>query len=602
MTTAARPSRLRQSIARLRRRASTPADVAKRRVQASLLVLFVLLAAAISAGILSAASLYRSAENRYIRVALPLQTAVRSLEAGMAEEESGTRGYLITGDRQSLAPYFAGRTSVERDLGQITRLTRGRPHLVAKLALLRSEIVALHGYFDKLITFVADGRVGQRRARSEVLANEREFAGFQRTATQIQGDLNAFVRQTRASQHATYVRAVGTLAVAGFFGLAIAVTLLLKVPRRLRSLYAAEQEARQRAERDANAARALTHVSDAVVLVDDTGRVRSWNPAAERQFGAAAESVLGRDAADVVPGYARLLEAGAEFVSVNVDGEERWLAATKSTFTGGHVLTVRDVTTARALEQARSDFVATASHELRTPLTSIYGAAETLLGRLELPESRRRELLRIIEHESMQLARIVDQLLMSAQLTRGRVVETPAPCDLRALCEQVLASAEARRPGNVTLALVAPDELQPFWCDEALLRQVIGNLVDNALKYSPDGGRIELRLAEQPERVRIEVADEGLGIALSEQERIFEKFYRLDARMSRGIGGSGLGLHIAREIVEQMRGSISVRSVPGRGSTFAVTLPRLGGGPDAEPVGAAPAVRAGPARRHGEGR
>jgi len=111
-------------------------------------------------------------------------------------------------------------------------------------------------------------------------------------------------------------------------------------------------------------------------------------------------------------------------------------------------------------------------------------------------------------------------------------------------------------------------------CDPPRLRQVLVNLVENAIKYSPSGGRIEVRVIDGPDELRIEVRDEGLGIPPSEQARIFEKFYRLDAEMTRGVGGSGLGLYISREIVEQMGGTLSVRSSRGVGSTFSVTLPR----------------------------
>ena len=138
----------------------------------------------------------------------------------------------------------------------------------------------------------------------------------------------------------------------------------------------------------------------------------------------------------------------------------------------------------------------------------------------------------------------------------------------------MLDAADSRKPAKVALALDAPPELAPLPCDEALLRQVLVNLVENALKYSPDGGRVGVRVADDSDRVRIEVRDQGLGIPPSEQQRVFEKFYRLDPEMARGIGGSGLGLYISRKIVEQMDGSLSVRSAPGVGSTFTVVLPR----------------------------
>src|SRR5438552_17212712 len=110
-------------------------------------------------------------------------------------------------------------------------------------------------------------------------------------------------------------------------------------------------------------------------------------------------------------------------------------------------------------------------------------------------------------------------------------------------------------------------------CDPPRLRQVIVNLVENAIKYSPGGGKIEVRVVDGPDRVRIDVQDEGLGIPPSEQARIFEKFYRLDAEMARGVGGSGLGLYISREIVTQLGGTLTVESAPGTGSTFTVRLP-----------------------------
>jgi two-component system phosphate regulon sensor histidine kinase PhoR len=287
---------------------------------------------------------------------------------------------------------------------------------------------------------------------------------------------------------------------------------------------------------------------------------------------------IARPAEEVVPEYPRLVEGGRRrdaFVPVQVAGSEWWFAPALSEFEGGSVLTVRDVTGGYLLERARADFVTTASHELRTPLTAIYGGVRTLLGRAgELSEDQRLRLLRMIEQESAHLAQIVDQLLITAQLDRGSLRATATPTDLRKLCESVLEAAEARSEAQATLVLDAPHDLESVLCDESLLRQVLVNLVENALKYSPDGGRIELTLAMERDTSRIVVRDEGLGIPHSEQEQIFEKFYRLDAEMTRGVGGSGLGLYISREIVTQMDGTLTVLSEPGAGSTFTVTLPR----------------------------
>jgi two-component system phosphate regulon sensor histidine kinase PhoR len=220
---------------------------------------------------------------------------------------------------------------------------------------------------------------------------------------------------------------------------------------------------------------------------------------------------------------------------------------------------------------------------LRTPLTAVYGSARTLIEREDvLDETQRRHLLRLIAQESEHLAQIVEQLLVTAELDRGRLRMAESDCDIGELCSSVLAAAEARKPDAIKLALVTPEPVNPLRCDPPRLRQVLVNLVENAIKYSPSGGRIEVRVIDGQDELRIEVRDEGLGIPPSEQARIFEKFYRLDADMTRGVGGSGLGLYISREIVEQMGGTLSVRSTRGVGSTFSVTLPRVREGSNAE--------------------
>ena len=571
-------SRRRRLARRIPWRAVGPAVSTKRRVQATLFILLVLLAGVLATGVLAAYDLYRSAENRYIDVVFPLRNATKDVVLRMVDEETGVRGYMITTDRRSLAPYFLGKSGLQKDLAQIRRLSRSHPDLTARLRVLEQEIVALQGYYDRLITFVADGRLGQRVARSQTLNGQKLFARFRRTSTLMQRDIDVFVQQTRATQHRTFQGTVGILGVTGFFALAIAATLFVNVPERLRKVYAAEQQARLRAEQGANAARALEHVSDAVLLIDESGRIRFWNSAAEQLFGMSESLAVGRLAQKVVAEYARLVEGGRKadsFVPVWIGDSERWLAPALSTFEGGSVLTIRDVTVGHMLERARGDFVTTASHELRTPLTAIYGGVQTLLEREdELSREQRERLMRVIEQESAHLSEVVDQLLVTAQLDRDSLRLHESTCDVRRLAASVLDAAAARKPKGITLALDAPEDLAPISCDAGLLRQVLVNLVENAVKYSPQGGHIDVVLREEVSRIRIDVRDEGLGIPPEEQERIFEKFYRLDAQMSRGVGGSGLGLYISREIVTRMGGTLSLQSAPGTGSTFTVTLPR----------------------------
>ena len=340
------------------------------------------------------------------------------------------------------------------------------------------------------------------------------------------------------------------------------------------------------AERRAEAALALAYVGDGVVLLDQEGRVRFWNSAAAAITGVREADAVGRHPADVVPRWEELTrvaeladaEAPERARSVTVPIEtaagDRWVAVTGVAFDEGVVYALRDVSDEQALERARSDFVATASHELRTPLAAVYGAARTLLRTdIEIPAEQRDRFLEIIVSETERLTAIVSQILLAGQLEEGRVDVNTSATDLKPLAESVLDSARLRAPEHVELRLEQNGAPAVALADEDKLRQVLVNLLDNAIKYSPDGGDVLVELAGGHGRVRLTVRDRGLGIPPGEQERIFEKFYRLDPALTRGVGGSGLGLFISRELVSRMGGSLTVRSQQGEGAAFVVDLP-----------------------------
>ena len=337
------------------------------------------------------------------------------------------------------------------------------------------------------------------------------------------------------------------------------------------------------AERGANAALALAYVADGVALLDTKGHVRHWNPAAAAITGVDEDDALGRPVADVVPAWNALTShvplvppggaARPVTVPIVLGGRERWVSVSGVEFGDGTVYALQDVTEEHALEKTRSDFVATASHELRTPLAAVYGAVRTLRrDDVELSDYDRTQFLEMIESEATRLARIVDQILLAGQLDADAVDLELTECDPEQVAAGVIESAEMHLPESISLDLDV-DGAQPINCDENKLRQVLVNLVDNAVKYSPDGGRVELRVRSANGSCLIEVADEGLGIPPEERERIFEKFYRLDPQQTQGIGGSGLGLYISRELVERMDGRLRVESEPGKGSRFTVELP-----------------------------
>jgi len=183
------------------------------------------------------------------------------------------------------------------------------------------------------------------------------------------------------------------------------------------------------------------------------------------------------------------------------------------------------------------------------------------------------QFLAMIEDEAERLKLVMDQLLVSAQLDRDEVTMHREAVDLAELCKSIAGTVELRKPESIELAVRAPEDVVEVDADGERLRQVVANLLDNAIKYSPGGGGVEVRVGMQGGSGTIEVADQGLGIPAHEQQRIFEKFYRLDPSMTRGIGGSGLGLYISRELVRHMGGEIIVDSQLGDVSTFTVLLP-----------------------------
>jgi PAS domain S-box-containing protein len=337
-------------------------------------------------------------------------------------------------------------------------------------------------------------------------------------------------------------------------------------------------------EEGADAARVLTYVADAVFLLDRAGVVRLWNPAAEVITGIEGATVVGQPAAQAIPGWESLAEripvgeaaepVPAATLPIETERGERWISISGVDFFGGTVFAFRDLTEARRLEELKADFLATASHELRTPLAAVYGAAQTLRRHdFALDETGRERFISLIVDESERLARIVNEILLANQLELGRVDLANEPFDAVELAERVAEAVGIHAPPGIRFDVQAAEAAVLVVADRDRVRQVLMNLVENAMKYSPDGGRIELGVGHTGSNVRFHVRDEGLGIPADEHARIFDKFYRLDPGMTRGIGGTGLGLYICSELVERMGGRIWVESREGVGSAFFFEIP-----------------------------
>jgi signal transduction histidine kinase len=226
----------------------------------------------------------------------------------------------------------------------------------------------------------------------------------------------------------------------------------------------------------------------------------------------------------------------------------------------------------REFDRLKDEFIAVISHELRTPLTSVYGAALTLQKR-DLDKKMQDALLQIVSDEAGRLARLLDDALSASRLHAERETFEIAPIDGAEVARAVVEAARSRLPEGLELEFVSLNGLRPVAADPDKLRQILVNLTENAIKYSPDGGRIEVRVDRAGPAMRFSVRDEGIGIAAEEQSRIFERFHRLDPNMTRGVGGTGLGLYICRELVQHMGGQIWVTSRESGGSDFSFELP-----------------------------
>ena len=330
----------------------------------------------------------------------------------------------------------------------------------------------------------------------------------------------------------------------------------------------------------------LDGMVEGVLLTDGEGRIVLANGAFERIFGARPplEGLRPLEAARVPAlqeAVSEALRAGSVLTRELVLPGERdkviraSLAALREAGrTAGAVAVFHDITELKRLEQVRREFVANVSHELRTPLTAIKGFAETLRdGALRDPRQAS-EFVDVIYRHAERLRALIEDLLDLSAVEQG---QSRLTLKAVAIDEVVAQAAAVIRPAadakGLTLALQIPADLPPARADRDRLAQVLINLLDNAVKFTPRSGRIAVVGARAGERLSLAVSDTGVGIPAGELDRVFERFYRVDRSRDRAEGGTGLGLAIAKHLVLAMRGSIDVESVQGAGTTFTVRLP-----------------------------
>lgn len=333
----------------------------------------------------------------------------------------------------------------------------------------------------------------------------------------------------------------------------------------------------------------LGGMGEGVIAVDHEERVLHMNSVAGKMLRTDPEASLGRPIWEVtrireipqaLAEAARLMTAVKGRVSMPAHARDRVIELHSSPLkdatgeTSGAVVILNDVTEMQRLEKVRRDFVANVSHELKTPLAAMHGLIETILEDRSMDAETQRRFLSKIRGQTARLSTLVNDLLALSRMESQELELERELLDLRDVVEQSVSSHESEgRTKGLRVEVSVPETRVTVAGDGEALREIVDNLVNNAIRYTPAEGSVWVRLKLEGKRALIEVEDTGIGIEPKDQERIFERFYRVDKHRSRELGGTGLGLSIVRNVAKAHGGEVFVESAPGRGSTFRVWIP-----------------------------
>jgi PAS domain S-box-containing protein len=520
---------------------------------------------------------------------------VRIDTSALTDSSGGVIGWVNichqTGEDDVARHYMAERARVVRRLGDVVADMSGQRDLESVLdriaASLRELTGADAGGFvlieeDRLRLVSTAGLPARLRGRVASLSNSLvgELLGSGKTVMMATGESGGFDELIWSALPGLHTIALSLSHVGGRpYGALYALysrRTLSHVELELLELLAGhagvaltnamafEEVVRQRAHERA----VIDGSADGIAVLDEQGNVKQWNPAAHRITGMPASEVMG------APPPFPLPEPGERRTHKLTSG--RWLDVLCTALGGGgeRVVDFRDVTAAKELEEAKDLFLATTSHELRTPITVVQGFASTLASRWDqLSDADRRSAVRTIAERAGSLGRLVEQLLLGARAGADQLPVDNGPFDLAALLRAAVISFDALSDKHEVVADI-PAGLPPAHGDPMATDIIVGQLLENAVKYSPAGGKVTVRARSTDPTIEVEVADEGIGINPGDHERIFERFYQGETGDRRRFGGVGIGLYIVRRLAVAQEGTVVAQSRPEGGTTMRLSLRR----------------------------
>jgi two-component system sensor histidine kinase VicK len=328
-------------------------------------------------------------------------------------------------------------------------------------------------------------------------------------------------------------------------------------------------------------------MSDGVIATDQDGSITLMNQAAGILLGHNPDDMIGDDLLDDLQledklvDLSELRENSSMIIDFSEEDQPFLIRATFSTVKDdednitGFISVLNDVTEDEKVEQERRDFVSNVSHELRTPLTTMKSYLEALAEGAWQDEEIAPKFIDVTQNETERMIRMVNDLLQLSKMDSDELPIHKEETDFIQYFHRVIDRFEMHLPETITMVRELPNKRYDVWIDQDKMTQVLDNIISNAIKYSPEGGKVILRAESKRHYLLISIQDEGMGIAYDKLEKIFERFYRADKARTRKLGGTGLGLAITKELVEAHHGQIWARSREGYGTTIYFTLPLI---------------------------